>query len=115
MNHSKKIGVSLLSAAALFASAAPATASQNDWSEIQNEINSCVAAVADHANYGDAARVRHAVIDVKERTVGYKLSIQTSIFTETGDAAIREYASSCVVNGSHAPMRFEINETNNDA
>ena len=115
MNHSNKIGTSILSAAALIALAGPASAAQNDWREIQTEINSCVAAVADHANYGDAARVRHTVVDVKERTVGYKLSIETSIFTESGDAAIREYASSCVINGSNAPMRFEINETNNDA
>ncbi|MGI9271548.1 MAG: hypothetical protein ACR2QT_07230 [Woeseiaceae bacterium] len=115
MKHSKTLGTSILGAAALFVMAGPATAAQGDWSEIQSEINSCVAAVADHADYSDATHVRHAVVDVKERTVGYKLSIETSIFTDAGETAIREYATSCVVNGDYAPMKFAINESFDDA
>jgi hypothetical protein len=115
MKHRKQITNSLLSAAALLVLAGPVSAAQGNWAEIQTEINSCVAAVADHANYSDASRVRHDIVNVKERTVGYKLTIQTSIFTENNDVAIREYATSCVVNGKHAPMKFVISETRDDA
>lgn len=115
MKHSKTFGTSILSAAALFVMAGTAAAAQGDWSEIQTEINSCVAVIAEHANYSDATRVRHAVVDVKERTVGYKLSIETSIFTDSDEAAIREYTTSCVVNGNNAPMKFAINESFDDA
>ena len=58
MKRSKTLATSILGAAALFALAGPASADQNDWSEIQTEINSCIAAVAEHANYADATRVR---------------------------------------------------------
>ena len=106
---------SMMSLAATIVLAGTAYAGQGDWSEIRPEINACVAAVSEHADYADATRVRHAVVDIKERTVGYKLTIQTSIFAETGDAAIREYATSCVVNGDHTPMQFSIVESGNDA
>ena len=54
-------------------------------------------------------------VDVKERTVGYKLTIETSLYNEASDIAIREYATSCVVNGNNVPMQFSISETDNDA
>ena len=115
MKNSKIFGTSTLIAAALLATAGTATAAPAGWAEIQTEINSCVAVVAEHANYTDADRVRHAVVDVKERTVGYKLTIETSIYSDSADTAIREYATSCVVNGNHTPMKFEINESVDDA
>lgn len=115
MNYSKLVNKHALAIAALMLTAGNATAAQQEWTEIDAEINSCVAAVADHANYNDATRVRHAVVGVKERTVGYKLTIETSLYNETSKTAIREYATSCVINGNNAPMKFTINETNNDA
>ena len=115
MNHSKLVNRQSLAIAALMLMAGQATAAQQEWTEIDAEINSCVAAVAEHANYNDATRVRHAVVGVKERTVGYKLTIETSLYNESSELAIREYATSCVINGNNAPMKFSINETNNDA
>jgi hypothetical protein len=115
MKNSKTAVKSILSSAALIILAGQAFASAETWSGIDTEISSCVAAVADHANYSDAIRVRHAVVAVKERTVGYKLTIETSIYNDASDVAIREYATSCVVNGSNVPMQFSISETDNDA
>ena len=115
MNYSKLVSTRTLALAALMLTAGHATAAQQEWTEIDAEINSCVRAVADQANYDDATRVRHAVVGVKERTVGYKLSIETSLYNESGDAAIREYATSCVINGNNAPMHFSISQINNDA
>jgi hypothetical protein len=115
MNHSKSFGKGVLSAAALFLLAGPASAAQGDWTEVQDEIESCVTVVGEHADYSDAVRVRHEVTRIKARTVGYKLAIATSVFTENGETAVREYATSCVVNGNNVPMLFEISETDNDA
>jgi len=111
MNTRKSLATHILSAAALFVLAGQASAEKGNWQEIETEINSCVATIADHANYNDAARVRHDVVSVKERTVGYKLTIETSIYSDDGDAAMREYATSCVVNGNNVPMSFSISET----
>ncbi len=110
MNTRKSLVTIISSAAALFVLAGQASAAQGSWQEIESEINACVAEIADHANYNDAARVRHDVVGVKERTVGYKLTIETSIYSDNGDAAIREYSTSCVVNGNNVPMKFSINE-----
>jgi hypothetical protein len=115
MKYSKSAVKSILSGAALIVLAGQASATQETWSGIDTEISSCVAAVADQANYSDATKVRHAVVGVKERTVGYKLTIETSLYNDTSDIAIREYATSCVVNGNNKPMKFSISETDNDA
>ena len=40
------------------------------------------------------------------------MKIDTSIYTESADDAAREYATYCVVNGNHKPMKFEISEIN---
>ena len=107
----KSTATHILSAAALFILAGLASAAEGSWQEIETEINSCVSAIAEQVNYDDATYVRHDVVGVKERTVGYKLTIETSIYSDTGDAAIREYATSCVVNGDNAPMKFSISES----
>ena len=111
MNTRKSLVTHILSAAALFVLAGQVSAAQGSWQEIETEINACVSVIADQANYDDATYVRHTVVGVKERTVGYKLTIETSIYSIKGDAAIREYATSCVVNGNNAPMKFSISET----
>jgi len=115
MNHTKLTGKGILGVAAILFLSGQASAKQEQWTEIDAEINSCVAAVAEQANYADATRVKHAVVDVKERTVGYKLIIETSLYNENSDGAIREYATSCVVNGNNIPLQFSISESNDDA
>jgi hypothetical protein len=75
-----------------------------------SEVKSCVAEIQDHLNYDNASRVRHAVVLVKRKLVGYVMKIDTSIYTESADDVTREYATYCVVNGNHKPMKFEISE-----
>lgn len=110
MKTTNRVTKGMLAVAASLVMAGPAAAAQQPWSEIDAEIRSCVATVAENADYADATRVRHAVVGVKERTVGYKLTIQTSLYAENGEAAIRQYATSCVVNGNNVPMQFSISE-----
>jgi len=115
MKHSKTAISSILSSAALIVLAGQASAAQETWSEIDSEISACVTAVSEHADYSDATRVRHDVVTVKERTVGYKLTIETSLYNHASEGAIRAYATSCVVNGNNVPMQFSISETDNGA
>ena len=58
MNYRKSLATHILSAAALFVLAGQASAEKGSWQEIETEINACVAAIADHANYDDATHVR---------------------------------------------------------
>jgi len=102
--------LAIFSGAVLFTMSMPGAAANNDWSDIQAEISSCVATLGEQASYDAASYVRHAVVSVKERSVGYKLNIQTSVYGNAADAPIREYATTCVVHGSHAPMDFAVRE-----
>lgn len=115
MRNKKLVVRIVLSSAALIVLAGQASAARETWSGIDAEISTCVAAVAEHANYSDATRVRHAIVGVKERTVGYKLKIETSLYSDDSKQAIREYATSCVVNGSNVPMLISVSETDDDA
>ncbi|MDH4125175.1 MAG: hypothetical protein OEW64_00105 [Gammaproteobacteria bacterium] len=115
MKHKSRYTSNMLAVVTTLALAGVASARQDNWTAIQPEINACVEAVGQHANYSDATRVRHAVVGVKERTVGYKLTIETAIYTDNGDVPSREYATSCIVNGNHAPMQFAIIATNDGA
>lgn len=105
----KKV-ISLIAVAGFAMTTLQANAAENARVALNDEIQSCVAEVGAHADYADADRVRHTVVDIKERTVGYKLQIETAVFG-AGDIAVREYATSCVVNGTYAPMQFSIDQT----
>ena len=118
MNHSKSI-VSLVlvglfffaaSANAATDGAAKANARSVEESGIANEVNSCIAAVREHLDYTDIARVRHDVLAIERRTVGYTLKIRTFMYDVTDERVNRAYEATCVVNGKNVPMSFEIRE-----
>ena len=75
---------------------------------MENEVNSCIAAVREHLDYADATRVRHDIKAIERRTVGYTLKIDTSLYGEAEEQAIRAYATTCVVNGANQPLKFTI-------
>ena len=88
------------------------TASAKDLEDLglEHEVNACVAEVRDHANFEDAVRVRHDIVAIERRTVGYTMNITTSVYSDAADDAIRAYATTCVVNGNNKPMKFSISE-----
>jgi len=90
--------------------AANAGAATVDEIKYEQEVKSCVAEIRDQVDYADASRVRHDVVLVKPKLVGYVMKIDTAIYTESADNPSREYATYCVVNGNHKPLKFEINE-----
>jgi len=88
-----------------------ATAATVDEIKYDSEVKACVAEIRDSLDYGDASHVRHDVVLVKRKLVGYAMKIDTAIFDGADGSAPREYATFCVVNGNHRPLKFEISET----
>lgn len=92
--------------------AAPVTANKYEQAQLDLEIRSCIAELGNHANYADASQVRHEVVVTKRRTLGHKLDIQTSVFSESSDNVIRAYATKCIVYRDNKPVKFKFSETN---
>lgn len=95
----------------LYVLAAPAGAATLEESGVESEVKSCVAEVRERLDYSDATRVRHDVIAIERRTVGYTLKISTSVYGEAEGEAIRAYAATCVVNGDNLPLSFDIDQS----
>lgn len=105
-------------ALAMSMATAPAIAttatSKYEQAEIDKEIASCVAEVASRADYTDAGQVQHEVVITKRRTIGHKLNIRTSVYSEGDSEMIREYMTRCVVYRDNKPVRFRISELGDD-
>jgi len=76
----------------------------------QSSVDTCVAQVADSANYDAAATVVHDVETSDRRISGHKMRIRTSILAEDGETVIREYFTSCAINGQDEIQRFKIRQ-----
>ena len=100
--------LSAATAITLFAFGGTATASDIDQIRYADEVNNCIAEIADHANYDDASRVLHTVIIENRSRLGYKFSIDTSVFSDDDQEAIRKYASYCVARGENTVVKFTI-------
>jgi len=95
----------------LFVFSIPAGAATVAESGVEDEVNACVAEVRERMDYNDVTRVRHDVVAIERRTVGYTLKISTSLYGEAESEAIRAYATTCVVNGNNKPLKFTFSET----
>ena len=89
---------------------APAAASDNDKLAYDSEVKTCIAEVREHTNYKDATRVQHSVVKTMNTFIGYVFTIDTSVFTDSDEIAVREYASYCVARGDDKPVKFRIDE-----
>jgi len=113
MKRSTTIALNSMAVVGLFFSAA---ASANSWlPELapQSTVDMCVAEIADHADYSEAARVRHEIESEQRRTVGHTLRIDTRVYGGNDGKLIREYATKCVVGKGLEPVKFVIRETVN--
>jgi len=90
--------------------AAPIAGNKYEQAELDQEIRSCIKEIGNHANYTDANQVRHEIVVTKRRTIGHKLDIRTSVYTDSTDNAIRAYATKCVVYRDNKPVRFKFSE-----
>ena len=109
LNRSK--AVISLSLIGLFAFATPAAAATVAESGVADEVNSCVAEVRERMDYSDATGVRHDIVAIERRTVGYTLKISTVVYGQNEGETIRAYATTCVVNGNNQPLQFSINKS----
>jgi hypothetical protein len=75
-----------------------------------SEIKSCIAEVGERANYEDASIVRHMVVLKKQTGIGYVFTIDTSVFTDSDETAVRRYASYCVARDDDTPVKFRISQ-----
>ncbi len=76
----------------------------------KSSVETCVAEVAGHANFNDAAKVVHNVVTQDRRGSGHKMSIKTIVLGEDGKTVIREYASNCAINTQDEVQRFNIRQ-----
>lgn len=94
--------------------AAPVAANKYEQAELDQEIESCIREIGQHADYSDASLVRHEVVVTKRRSLGHRLDIQTSVFSDD-DRTIRAYATRCVAYRDNAPFRFSVSESDSGA
>ena len=79
---------------------------------MNHEIGMCVAEVGKQADYNEARRVVHKVVDIEQKNLAeQRIRIETLVYTADGDAWSREYASNCVTRGALKVVSFEIAET----
>ncbi len=103
--------LAVAAAITLLTIAGPAAASDNSKIAFEREVNSCIAEISDHANYNDATRVRHIVVMTNRTLFRFVFTINTSVFTDSDETAVRKYASYCVSRGDDKPVKFRIDET----
>lgn len=79
---------------------------------MDREIGMCVAEVGKQADYDEARRVVHKVVDIEQKNLAeQRIRIETLVYTADGDAWSREYASNCVTRGALKVVSFDIAET----
>lgn len=75
------------------------------------EIGMCVAEVGKRADYADARRVVHRVVDVNQKNLAeQRIDIDTLVYKADGETVTREYASRCVTRGAFKVVSFTIKE-----
>ena len=108
MTYKHRIPTALL--ASMFLFTATTAVSADEFTGDEREIESCITAVNERANYNDAKRVKHTVRRIRQSSHGYTLKINTDVFTRSSDTAVRKYTSSCVAKGDRKPFKFRISE-----
>jgi len=85
----------------------PATRGTSD------QIQTCVAEMRKHLDYGDAARVVHWISDIDQRNlVEMVIKIKTAVYSEVGDEMPATYTASCVTGtmGDLVDFRLDAEE-----
>lgn len=75
-----------------------------------SSVDACLAKVADSADFANARSIVHNVETEDRRVSGHKMSIQTIMYADDGSTVIREYASTCAINGQDEVQRFKIRQ-----
>jgi hypothetical protein len=73
------------------------------------ELDACITALKANIEMNGVRRIRHVVTKIAPDSIGYKMTLQTSTFT---DDAERQYSTSCFANGDNPPIKLRIRERN---
>ena len=96
-----------LSALVLFGLALSGNAAAHGDSRTNEQIQTCVAAIGDRADYSDAERVVHTVTRLRQRNYAeLEIRVDTAVI-RNGD--VREYAASCVTDTLNDVVRLRVN------
>ena len=80
--------------------------------EVGQEIGLCVDRIGSRADYENARRVVHRVVDISQKNIAeQELRIDTLVFAADDTALLRQYASTCVTHGPLKVVSFRIEET----
>ena len=110
---------SIITAAAALLVSSPAAMAHDQVvtkDEAGKEIGLCVDRIGSRANYGNARRVVHRVVDISQKNIAeQQLRIDTTVFATDGTAVLRQYASTCVTHGPLKVISFRIEESRDPA
>ena len=107
--------IKLVVIAAIFTTVGMSTVSDaaagNRTRSMDHEIQMCVAEVGRRADYGNATRVVHKIMEAEQKNIAeQQFTIDTIVFTDSSDVVAREYRSRCVTRGALKLVNFEINQ-----
>jgi hypothetical protein len=90
----------------LFGLALGQTASASDEYRKNEQIQTCVSAIGERADYSDANRVVHKVTRLRQRNYAeLEIRVDTSVY---GPEDVREYAASCVTHTLGDIVRLRV-------
>jgi hypothetical protein len=96
-----------LGALVLFGLALGQSASAKDEYRKNEQIQTCVSAIGERADYSDADRVVHTVTRLRQRNYAeLEIRVDTSVY---GPEDVREYAASCVTHTLGDIVRLRVN------
>ena len=82
-------------------------ASAHGDARTNEQIETCVAAIGNRADYSDAQRVVHTVTRLRQRNYAeLEIRVDTAVI---GEQEVREYATSCVTDTLGGVVRLRVN------
>lgn len=84
------------------------SATSTDTRKPDREIQICVAEIGKRAHYGEATRVVHTVEAEQKNIAEQQFRINTVVYEDNNEIAVREYNSLCVTRGPIELVRFRI-------
>ena len=111
MNKQIKLATSLTTMAVLgIAVISDANAKTDRFRHSTNkQIQTCVSEIGRHADYGDASRVVHRIVALKQRNlVELEIKVETSVHLKSDGDIARKYTASCVTGTMGDLVKFRI-------
>ena len=84
-------------------------AADRDMKRADKDIRTCISEVSKNANYADASRVVHWIIELDQRNLTeFEIRIETSVYHDENAEMPDEYRASCVTGELGKLVSFRI-------